>query len=114
MAKQLWYDFGLDKGGDIFTLHRDSLFGRQGAGHVLRAEPLLRTVRRTLPARLRPAAKALGASRTAAPCTEGVSRIRPPEVPPIKCGESPLVQFRQCGTVRFRHRRIRGKSSVYG
>ena len=38
--------------------HQDSLFGRQGAGHVLRAEPLLRPVRRTLPARLRPVAPA--------------------------------------------------------
>lgn len=45
--------------------HRDSLFGRQGAGHVLRAEPLLRTVRRTLPARLRPAAPARRIRRAA-------------------------------------------------
>ena len=45
--------------------HRDSLFGRQGAGHVLRAEPLLRPVRRTLPARLRPAAPARRIRRAA-------------------------------------------------
>jgi hypothetical protein len=60
-----------------------------------------------------PYSGALDASRTAAPRTEGVSRIRPPEVPPTKRGESPLVQVRQCGTVHFRHLRIRGKSSVY-
>jgi hypothetical protein len=61
-----------------------------------------------------PYSGALGASRTAAPRTEGVSYILPPEVPPTKCGESPLVQARQCGTVHYRHLRIRGKSSVYG
>src|SRR5688572_17364510 len=57
---------------------------------------------------------ALDASRTAAPRTEEASCIRPPEVPPTKCGESPLVQACQCGTVHYRRLRIRGKSSVYG
>ena len=61
-----------------------------------------------------PYSGALGASQTAAPCTEEVSCIRPPEVPPTKCGESPLMQARQCGTVHSRRLRIRGKSSVYG
>jgi hypothetical protein len=61
-----------------------------------------------------PYSGALGASRTAALRTEEASCIRPPEVPPTKCGESPLVQARQCGIVHSRRLRIRGKSSVYG
>jgi hypothetical protein len=61
-----------------------------------------------------PYSGALNASRTAAPRTEEASCIRPPEVPPTKCGESPPVQARQCGTVHFRRLRIRGKPSVYG
>jgi hypothetical protein len=61
-----------------------------------------------------PYSGALGASRTAALRTEGVSRIRPPKVPPTKCGESPLVQARQCGIVHSHRLWIRGKSSVYG
>jgi hypothetical protein len=55
-----------------------------------------------------PYSGALGASRTAAPRTEEVSCIQPPEVPPTKYGESPLVQARQCGTVHSRHLRILG------
>jgi hypothetical protein len=61
-----------------------------------------------------PYSGALGASRTAAPRTEEASCIRPPEVPPTKYGESPLVQARQCGTMRSLRPRIRGRSSVYG
>jgi hypothetical protein len=61
-----------------------------------------------------PYSGALDASRTAALRTEEASCNRPPEVPPTKCGESPLVQARQCGTVHFRRLRIRGESSVYG
>jgi hypothetical protein len=38
-----------------------------------------------------PYSGALDASRTAALCTEEVSCIRPPKVPPTKCSESPLV-----------------------
>ena len=61
-----------------------------------------------------PYSGALGASRTAAPRTEEASCNQPPEVPPTKYGESPLVQARQCGIVHSLHPRIRGKSSVYG
>jgi hypothetical protein len=61
-----------------------------------------------------PYSGALDASRTAAPRTEEASCIRPPEVPPTRYGESPLVQARQCGTMHSLRPRIREKSSVYG